>query len=263
MVRRSSETDIDPKRLDVATSPRRRRKRAQPEPSASLKGEKGKALARALKRPVPPAVMLEPRRGGGYEAVAPHSDEDLHELMIADAFGTRSHSVMMTFLRQLSYLVGESVDDITQDWKIDEQAFSAALAIVKAAAPKNEVEACLAAQMVAVHFMQMRLSKRALKWGAINLQDAAVAAKLARTFVMQTEALQGLKGKRRSSRQTITVRKELHQSIHYHDHRASDENGRQPHETTAAAIGECAKMPGDESRGKVLRLPSRKGKGGV
>ena len=46
-----------------------------------------------------------------------------------------------------------------------------------------------------------------------------VAAKLARTFTLQLEALNASRKRKPAARQTITVRKETHQHVHYHDDR--------------------------------------------
>lgn len=64
----------------------------------------------------------------------------------------------------------------------------------------------------------MRLSARSLGSGYVVPEDAAIAGKLARTFVMQIDALSRLKGKRSSSKQTITVRQEKHGHHHQHVH---------------------------------------------
>lgn len=269
MARISLGDDIDPKTEDVGSKPKRRRRRprVQPEPSAALKAEGVKALARMKKRPSSPGVMWEyegQEDGGRYLITSPHADLDLWELQIADAFGTRSWSVVRTFTTDLKRLCSQSWDEPNHAWKPNEREMNAALAMVADMKPDNVAQAALAAQMVAVHLMTMRLSQYALNRGGMIMErEAALAGKLARTFVQQIEAMQGLKGKRRSTRQTITVKKELHQSVHYHDHRGSEENERQPHDTTATATGECPALPSNEPRGQVVRLPSRKGKTGV
>lgn len=258
MARPSS--DVDPKALDVAAKPRRRRKRNQPDPHTQLKAGKSAALARALKRPIPPGVLYEREGRTGdphYVATSVHSDQDIWELQLADAFATRSQSVIRAFMDNLKALCGLEWDE-GGGWKPNETEMNATLAMVADVQPRSVAEAALAAQMVAVHLMTMKLSAQALNRGRMIMeQDAALAGKLARTYVMQIEALQGLRGKRRTSRQTITVKKELHQAVHYHDHRGSYENERQPHEPSSAAAGECPTLSGDEPRGKVLRLPSR------
>ncbi|HEY0959758.1 MAG TPA: hypothetical protein VGE05_10880 [Novosphingobium sp.] len=251
--------DIDPKRLDVPTVPRKRRNRAKPEPSESLRAGKAKALSRILKRPQSPGIMYEPNGSGGLRATSPHSDVELWELQLADAFGTRSSSVMRAFIGQLKRLVPDVWDESAQRSKPHETELNAALAMVADVQPRNVTEAALAAQMVAIHWMQMRLSAQALNRGYNVLQpDAAIASKLARTYTMQMEVLAKLRGKQRATRQTIKVRKELHQHVHYHDNRGAGENEGQCHETRAT--GRTEKLPSlssPDAGGDVVPLPRR------
>jgi hypothetical protein len=132
------------------------------------------------------------------------------------------------------------------------------LNVVAGIKPKNEMEAALAAQMVAVHLMQMRLSARALSSGYVVAEDAAIAGKLARTFVMQIDALSKLKGKR-SSKQTITVRQEKH--VHHHQHVHIEGGGSeirtQPHEANQPRpAGDCTRtaLPGPDTSGNALPM---------
>jgi hypothetical protein len=79
--------------------------------------------------------------------------------------------------------------------------------------------------------LTMRLGAQAINHrGMVMERDAALAGKLASRFGSLMEVYQGLRGKRRSTRQTITVRKELHQSVHYHDHRGAKEANGQAQE---------------------------------
>ena len=77
--------DIDPKRLDLATAPRRRRVRAKPEPSGALQADKPKALARALRRPVTPGIMFENAGGDNYDALGGGTDKQDSGLVIRGA----------------------------------------------------------------------------------------------------------------------------------------------------------------------------------
>lgn len=256
--------DIDPKHQDVATVSRRRRCRTKPEPSKTLKAGKAKALARVLKRPLSPGIMYEPNGSGGLRATSPHSDLELWELQLADAFGTRSSSIMRTFVGQLKQLVPQVWDGGAGLRKPHETELNAALAMVADVQPRNVAEAALAAQMVAVHWMQMRLASQALNRGYNVLQqDAAIASKLARTYTMQLEALAKLRGKQKTSRQTIRVRKELHQHVHYHAHRGEVEIDGQPHARPATVVDQCAAVPSPDSGGEVVPLAGRRRKTSV
>jgi len=249
---------VDPAKLDAAgPQGSKDKKRKRPEPAAELRNWEEGADKRAQARPYPPGIMLEPV-GLNQEAwTAPHNDESLWTLQLADAFGTRSQSVMATFLRQLEALCGDSFwDDEAKQWRLDEQEFNAALAIVNSVKPKNEMEAAFAAQMVAVHLMTMKVSARALKYDC-DTRTAATAAKLAKTFTGQLEALQSMRGEKPETHQTITVKKELHQHVHYH--RGEEKSDGQPHERTATVVDQRPALPGSQSSGQAVPLSSRKG----
>ncbi|RVQ65731.1 hypothetical protein EKN06_12410 [Croceicoccus ponticola] len=244
--------DIDPKAVNVEPG-RKRKKRNRPDPSPVLKAGEQKALARAMKRPLSPGVMLEPE-GEEWRVSSPHSDVALWELQIADAFGTRSQAVMRAFLFQLQKLAPKHWDEATQRWKADETEWNAALAMVADIRPRNITEAALAAQMVAVHWMQMRLSAQALNGGGMIMErDAALASKLARTYAAQMETLQTVRGGKKVTRQKITVRKETHQHVHYH--RGEEGNGDQSHGRTAAVDDSRKALPSPDKGGDVVPLP--------
>lgn len=244
---------VDPARLDVTAKPKRKRKaRNRPDPRPDLKASGAAMEKRAIARPIPPGVVLEPAGFDQEYWTAPHSDRDLWTLQLAEAFGTRSQAVIVTFMGQLEHLCDKSFwDDETKQWRLDENTFSAALAIVNAAKPRNELEACLAAQMVAVHMLAMRTSAHALKYEG-DAKTAAVAGKLARTFAMQMEALDRLRKPNRTARQNIKVTKETHQHVHLHHTGGEAGTGGQPQ---GAIVGTSEAMQGPQPGGTVLRLP--------
>lgn len=273
--------DIDPQRevIDPAKAKRpRRRHRSKPDPVWSVEQDRQRALERMEGRAASPGVMLEPEGEGHFRITSPHSDLALWELQIGDAFGTRSQSVVRTFMRDLKRLCGMDWDD-KNGWKANETELNAALAMVADIRPENAIEAGLAAQMVAVHWMQMRLSQQALNRGGMVMErDAALASKMARTYVMQLEALRLQRGKSRTSRQTIKVKKETHQHVHYHDHRtpAVGEIGDQSDAPSAigqlraegnggtCTTGERPALSGPlQVVGEAVPLPRRKGPVGV
>jgi hypothetical protein len=159
---------LDPHKLDVAAKPKVRwRARNRPEPDRELRDGMANAEARAFARPIPPGIMLEPAGFDEEHWTSPHSDVDLWQLQLADAFGTRSRAVVITFMGQLQALVSESHwDDEAKQWRLDENELSAVLAMVNTVKPRDEMEAALAAQMVAVHLLTMKLAARALKYGS-------------------------------------------------------------------------------------------------
>ena len=270
MARRSSEVPadampreglVDPKTADVAKARRQRKTRHRDDPHADLVAWKAGAEKRLKQRPSHAMVMLEPAGFDQEHMVPPHNDQRLHDLQLAEAFGTRSRPVIHTFMQQLESLCSEQWwDEETHQWRLNEQTFNTVLTLVSAIKPRNEIEAALAAQMAAVHMLTMKVTARAIKYD-YDTRTAATAGKLARTFAMQMETLQGLRGKRRTARQSIKVTKELHQHVHYYDNRGGGENERQPH---APSDGGPDKLPAVRSAntlGEVVPLPSRRRSG--
>ena len=252
----TSDGRLDPAKLDAAKRPRRRQKsRKLADPPAELVAWGKAAEKRALARPYPPGIISEPMGFDEEQWTSPHNDLELHTLQLADAFGTRSRAVFVTFMRQLEALCGQSHwDEDAKQWRLDEHEFSAALAIVNSLHPRNELEAAHAAQMVAVHLLTMKVAARAIKY-EYDTRTASVAAKLARTFTAQREAFERIRKPNRTAKQSIKVTRESH--VHYHDHRGEGQIDGQPHDARAATIEGSAPLPGDEPGGQVLRLPSR------
>jgi hypothetical protein len=284
--------DIDTSQIDVATDPkskRARRRKVQRMP-ALLEPWAEKAKARMEKRPASPGIMLEP--GAGYDEfvpVSPHDNDEVWQLQIHDAFGTRSPATVRVFIEQLRLLCGQVWDDDRKAWRPSETEISAAVNLVSGIQPRNEIEAALAAQMVAIHFMMMRMSAQALNTS--DTRTASVAGKLARTYAAQMDTLQRGRGKSRSTRQHITVRHEKHIHTHQHQHVAFLEAPKTPETPVAAAWG-CASpepippalpgehdapaieqrtgpvrngatVPSQEQVGEVVPLRRRAGKAGV
>jgi hypothetical protein len=192
------------------------------------------ALKREHRRPASPGVAVESKDGRGWAFGAPHRDFAAWEVQIRDAFGTRSESACWTFLNQLAALCKHPWDGDLQDWRPSETELNAALNIVSGTRPRNEVEACLAAQMVAVHLLQMQTAEFALRtFGMIH--HAAVAGKLARTFAMQCDTLNRLQGK--AGKQHIKVTYERHDHKHVHIEEGGIEKGTQPRAPTRRVEG--------------------------
>jgi hypothetical protein len=145
---------------------------------------------------------------------------------------------------------------------------NAALAMVNDLQPRNTQEAALASQMVAIHWMQMRLSKDALNNGGMVIgESAALAGKLARTYAQQLQTFHLIRGGKKPTRQTITVKKVLEQHVHYHDHRGRGDagNSSQP-DTTGGRTDiaqECPALPSPEKTGRVVRFPGGEGEADV
>ena len=224
-------SDMNPRGMDAGEPRKRRRKdRTRSDPPDNLKAGFDDARAFADTLPLMPGVMAE-ERPGSFLVVAPHNDDELWMLQLVQAFGTRSRALLDTFLVQLSKLCPQAWDETARTWKIDETEWNALLALVADHQPENSAQAALAAQMAATHMMMMRLSAQALNRGhTVYHGDAALASKMARTFAMQCEAMQALKGKSRTAKQSIHVHKETHHHVHQHDTGGGAENGGRTHD---------------------------------
>jgi len=257
---------VDPETVDLAKRPKRKA-RNLPDPSPELLAWEAGAQKRVYQRPLPPNIILEPAGLDSEHWTSPHSDTSLWMLQLADAFGTRSRAVIDFFLRHLQELCGRTIwDEEAQQWSISEMDYSAMLALINSHRPRNEGEAMLAAQMVAIHILTMKVTARAIKY-PYETRTVSNAAKLANAFAQQAETMLALKGRRRSSRQSIKVTKELHQHVHYHDHRGGKKNRGRPHECeddeTAGAVRERTALPSANTGGNIVPLSGHEGKGAL
>jgi hypothetical protein len=217
-----------------------KRKRAKPPAPAWLRPFIDQARQRHEKRPPSPGLVVEPAQNGSYRLEPPHRDFEAWEVQICDAFGTRSYSTYCFFLDQLAALC-TAIRDENGDWRPSEQELNAALNIVSGVRPRNEMEAALAAQMVAVHFMTMKLAGQALGRSWIDPRTAAVTGKLARTFAMQCDTLNRMRG--RVGRQTIKVRYERHDHRHLHVEEGGLKKGTQAHATARRTDRDSRREP--------------------
>src|SRR5262245_39898656 len=107
------------------------------------------ARERHKQRPPNPGVRVN-TDGERYSIESPYrrSDKEPWEVLVYAAFGTRALSACNMFLDQLAALC---ITDVRGVWAPDEIQLNAMLNIIAGARPKNEVQACLVAQMCAVH----------------------------------------------------------------------------------------------------------------
>ncbi|MGI8705063.1 MAG: hypothetical protein ACR2JJ_04605 [Sphingomicrobium sp.] len=236
----------------------------------NLKPHVEKARARLKRRHANPGVEVAVERvTGAYTLSSPHGDHDAWEAMVFDAIGTRSTATATVFLTQLTELCSKAWHPDEDEgeggeWYPDADELNMILNVVAGVKPRNEMQAALAAQMAAVHLMTMKASKAALEgWSIMDPRTAATAGKLARTFVMQMDALARAKGKR-TTRQTIKVEKHVHQHQHVHVDRGAPGACGQPHGTGRA--GESAErpaLPREEQVGEVVPLRRDEGQKGL
>lgn len=220
------------------------------------------ARAKHFARPPAPGVVFEQEVDGRWQIGSPYGDREAWEVMICEAFGTRSHATMWTFLDQLRALMGDYHNGTA--WVPDDFAVTAAINIVKACQPENEIQAALAAQMVAVHFLTMKAAKATAGYDTVDPRDISMVSKLARTYAMQAETLGKLQGKVKTQHITVSYERHEHHHTHVHDERHVHLSGGGPgnggqgygpaHGLPAGIIGDASRAPlsGPHAAGDAL-----------
>jgi len=152
----------------------------------------------------PPKLRVSKGPGRYFAIVPDHADEKIGTVATMQSIGTNDPD----FFNAIS---GELVNLIAKDGSVDERRLASAFALVQAVEPANGVEGMLAAQMCAVHMESMKMAARLARTESQEMADIALPAfnKLARTFVMQVEALKRL----RSTGEQIV----RHQYVHVSD----------------------------------------------
>jgi len=219
-----------------------------------------------MKRGHGPVLEITP--GGELEYPFADGEGDWYWI-VRDAFGTRMDAIAAVFINQLLNLCSSSWDEETQEWVPDQDEITTILNIISATKPKNEAEAVLAAQFAATHMITMKVAERAYKY-PYDTKTLSAYAKLVRASAAQAEAMTSMKGKRRTTRQSIAVRHEKH--IHHHQHvhleGGGPKNERQPDAANiepgvanpgAATVEGVSALPSPQASGRVVRIPSREG----
>jgi hypothetical protein len=122
---------------------------------------------------------------GGENPVESHA-------ALAKAVGSSSHEFMDGFIAEVAGVAYQKVEG-----ELSPAPLNAMLAGIIGAAPKDELEAMLAAQMVATHSAMMAAMRRLAASSNIAQQDSNgnLVTKLSRTYTAQMEALARYRGK--------------------------------------------------------------------
>lgn len=145
-----------------------------------------------------PAPRMKVQKHAGTQLIAPdHPNTVIAYALLAEALGTADQDFLQGILREL-------VNADASGDGIDLDRINFLVSVVKGIAPRDQIEAMLAAQMAAVHVASMRFASRLAHVENIPQQDSAERAfnKLARTFTTQMEAL---KRYRTGGEQKVTV----------------------------------------------------------
>jgi hypothetical protein len=168
---RNSTTCRTPAELDLVARQRQRREQHSPAPVVKVQH----------KPPKPVQVNSD------------HPDPSLWKAKFQAAMGTTEWS----FAAQLHGQLLNAACAGSNSQPLAQEDVNAALAAMHGIAPKDEVEAMLAAQMIATHTAAMTVLRRLKAAENIPQQDSNgnLATKLLRTFAAQVEALNRYRGK--------------------------------------------------------------------
>jgi hypothetical protein len=105
-------------------------------------------------------------------------------LSLAETLGTADPEFLLGLFGQLAKAGSPG-------GKVDKPGLNFMLSVVKRAAPRDQIEAMLAAQMAAVHVATMNAGRKLAQVETVAQQDSAERTfnKLARTFTAQVDAL--------------------------------------------------------------------------
>lgn len=138
------------------------------------------AATAASTAPASPRIKLVSPHGFAID----HPDPETGEQLMAHALGLADRDAMDGILRQLvrASVSGERPDEVNVGFM---------LSMVKAIKPRDSIEAMLISQMVSVHVMAMRCAQQLASAEDLAVHESTSRAlgRLARTFAVQTEAL--------------------------------------------------------------------------
>lgn len=174
------------------------------EPNGDEQAAIKQSAERVLTRRKRVAVRVE-GPASGLRVSSPHSNSAGHSAQLLDAFGTSSGDFLNAALVELLNAILDKGAAAPNAGTVN-----AALAVMGAVEPANEVEALMATQMAATHSLAMMMLGRARRVDQLKQLEAqgGLAVKLLRTFTLQAEALAKM---RRGGGQTVRV-----EHVHVH-----------------------------------------------
>jgi len=146
---------------------------------------------------IPAPRLTVTAEAGARAFVVDHSDPVTGCALLAEALASADGEFTAGLVRQLA-------DAVERGGALRDEDLNFLLAVVKGIKPRDQLEAMLAAQMAVTHEAVMTFARRLGNCQMLEQQDSAERAfnKLARTFVLQLEAL---KRYRSGGEQKVTV----------------------------------------------------------
>jgi hypothetical protein len=152
-----------------------------------------------------PKMKVERQEDGFIGIKGEHKDSTVAYALLAKAVGTTDAEFINGILTQLAAAT------TGKGQEINEEGLNFVLSVLTGVAPRDRVEAMLAAQMSVVHLATMTFTRRLACTETLQQQDSAQNGlnKLMRTFTNQVETL---KRYRSSAQQTVKV-----EHVHVHE----------------------------------------------
>jgi hypothetical protein len=157
-------------------------------------------LKRKRERVAAPKLKVIDKSNEAIRFELDHTDDTLWTALVHAGTG----SLDWPFSAQLLHQLLNAATGSSDTGPLDTNETNGVLAAMHGIAPKDELEAMLAAQMVATHYAAMTVLRRLKGCKTIMQQDSAgnLANKLLRTYAAQLEALARYRGK---GQQTVRV----------------------------------------------------------
>jgi hypothetical protein len=152
-----------------------------------------------------PKIKAEKQENGTIGIRSQHKDGTVAYALLAKALGTSDAEFINGLLTQLASATTGRGQEVNED------GLNFVLSVLAGVAPRDRVEAMVAAQMAVVHLATMTFTRRLAHTETIQQQDSAQNAlnKLMRTFTNQIETL---KRYRSNAQQTVKV-----EHVHVHE----------------------------------------------
>ena len=155
------------------------------------------AAAKALEAKAAAPRMKTKMKDGNVNVWIDHADQYYGMALLMDAIGVHDSAVFDGLLSQVC-------NASLEKGAVNARSMNFMLGVMKGIAPKDTVEAMLAAQMAAAHTATLTFARRLSQAETIQQQDSAERAfnRMGRTFTTQVEAL---KKYRTGGQQKVTV----------------------------------------------------------
>lgn len=168
----------------ITTTPIRR------EPTDRERRAMAKALEAQAKRTGPPALKVEGVEASALQVGSPHGDEVGFGAHVREAFGTTSNSFSSVALSRMELVLRNRDEDYSSETRLN-----AALAVLNAIAPRDELEAVIGGQIIAADALSMHLMSKAKHAETMDKLEAFtnLATKVSRSMAAHVETLARLR----------------------------------------------------------------------